>query len=245
MLDPSERLGAGELDSPNDVDALRRHPFFNGLSWETLWTDPAPPMEAGLVKKEHPLSDHVNYDVGAVWDQLVGDEEDIPWAEDSHEFTNGGPLYHGAYEFTNGTDEIGPLDSVPVPSDAARYAADVDAAELRGWMGLTPAYTMPVRGAAFELVESQPVNIPARNNSISTGSSTSSSEDSPVDRIGAAMEAMALDRGRDRATTPIQLAVPAELQWCVGIIPKVRIYSCFAQVCLIAIRRNSSLPLNH
>jgi len=52
-------------------------------------------------------------------------------------------------------------------------------------------------------------------NSISTGSSTSSSEGSPVERLGAAMEAMAVDRdrGRDPATTPIQLCVAPDSQW--------------------------------
>lgn len=34
------------------MDALRAHPFFNPVSWGTLWIDPTPPLEAGLVAKE-------------------------------------------------------------------------------------------------------------------------------------------------------------------------------------------------
>ncbi|KII92222.1 hypothetical protein PLICRDRAFT_71182, partial [Plicaturopsis crispa FD-325 SS-3] len=43
--EPSERLGAGASDSPSSMAALRAHPFFANISWSTLWTDPAPPLE--------------------------------------------------------------------------------------------------------------------------------------------------------------------------------------------------------
>ncbi|KAF8954670.1 hypothetical protein BGZ46_002858 [Entomortierella lignicola] len=37
--DPNERLGAN-----NTIDNLKRHPFFEGVDWENLWTQPAPKL---------------------------------------------------------------------------------------------------------------------------------------------------------------------------------------------------------
>ncbi|GJJ06133.1 hypothetical protein Clacol_000322 [Clathrus columnatus] len=51
-LDPETRLGSGESGTPNDLTALQTHPFFNSLSWNTLWIDPIPALEPGLIKKE-------------------------------------------------------------------------------------------------------------------------------------------------------------------------------------------------
>ena len=58
--------------------ALRAHSFFESVNWQTLWTDPAPPLEPGLVRREHPLgrgADQEWDDVGAAWDELVGDQD--------------------------------------------------------------------------------------------------------------------------------------------------------------------------
>ncbi|KAI0316253.1 kinase-like domain-containing protein [Amylostereum chailletii] len=78
VRDPLERLGAGPQGSDHDMSALRAHPFFAGVNWQTLWTNPAPPLESGLVRREHPLgvgSDQNWEDVGAAWDELVGGDE--------------------------------------------------------------------------------------------------------------------------------------------------------------------------
>lgn len=79
--DPTQRLGAGGPDSAHSYAALRAHPFFASISWETLWTDPAPLLEAGLVKKEVPAADEVEgekwNDLGEMWDRLVGGNADV------------------------------------------------------------------------------------------------------------------------------------------------------------------------
>ena len=87
MRDPSERLGAGEPGTANDMKALRAHPFFATINWSTLWTDPSPPLEAGLVKKEPQMNGASGLngweDVGAQWDDMVdGDGDDMSWASD-------------------------------------------------------------------------------------------------------------------------------------------------------------------
>ncbi|KAG2339448.1 kinase-like protein [Suillus weaverae] len=80
VRDPTQRLGAGGPDSAHSYAALRAHPFFASVAWETLWTDPAPPLEAGLVKKV-PAADEVERgqwdDVGDMWDRLVGGNADV------------------------------------------------------------------------------------------------------------------------------------------------------------------------
>lgn len=85
VLDPSQRLGAGAPGTENDVAALKAHPLFAPVKWDTLWTDPAPPHEVGLLKKEKSLSGNGNStaDVGAIWDDLVGGGDDIEWASDA------------------------------------------------------------------------------------------------------------------------------------------------------------------
>jgi 3-phosphoinositide dependent protein kinase-1 len=81
VRDPTQRLGAGSPDSAHSYAALRTHSFFASVSWETLWTDPAPPLEAGLVKKEVPAGDEVEGgqwdNVGEMWDRLVGGNADV------------------------------------------------------------------------------------------------------------------------------------------------------------------------
>ncbi|KAL0580335.1 serine/threonine protein kinase [Marasmius crinis-equi] len=90
VRDPLKRLGAGEKGEENDVAALRSHSFLSGIDWENLWTGPAPPLEAGLVKREHPLAqgtDHNWEDVGATWDAMLqtGEPSDgIEWVPPSN-----------------------------------------------------------------------------------------------------------------------------------------------------------------
>ncbi|KAI6135820.1 kinase-like protein [Pisolithus thermaeus] len=80
ILDPTQRLGAGVEGSPISRAALRAHPFLSSVKWETLWTDPVPPLEAGLVKKEirEETGDEGDggrglENVGSMWDSLVGE----------------------------------------------------------------------------------------------------------------------------------------------------------------------------
>jgi 3-phosphoinositide dependent protein kinase-1 len=81
VRDPTQRLGAGGPDSAHSYTALRAHPFFASVSWETLWTDPVPSLEAGLVKKEVPAADEGEErqwdDVGEMWDRLVDGNADV------------------------------------------------------------------------------------------------------------------------------------------------------------------------
>jgi 3-phosphoinositide dependent protein kinase-1 len=72
------------------MEALRSHPFFASIRWDTLWDDPAPPLETGLVRREPAPADEWD-DVGASWDELVSgpdgsedEDEDDGGAEGSH-----------------------------------------------------------------------------------------------------------------------------------------------------------------
>ncbi|KAG2112420.1 kinase-like protein [Suillus clintonianus] len=126
VRDPKERLGAGSPDSAHSYTALRAHPFFASVSWETLWTDPAPELEAGLVKKELPVVGEAEGgqwdDVGEMWDRLVGENADtgsgsgevsgdgVGWAEDSE----GTKLHSFKARHTGGMyAEEGPMGEVP------------------------------------------------------------------------------------------------------------------------------------
>ena len=117
--DPMQRLGAGDPDSAYSYAALRAHPFFESVSWDTLWTDSAPALEAGLVKKVLPVANDVEErqwnDVGEAWDRLVGENievvtesgDGIAWAEDSDgtEFQR--------FKIPDGQVEEGPMGETP------------------------------------------------------------------------------------------------------------------------------------
>ncbi|KAL4074335.1 kinase-like domain-containing protein [Scleroderma citrinum] len=123
VLDPTQRLGAGPEGSPNSRAALRAHPFLASTKWETLWTDPSPPLEAGLVQKEgwknalgnagtiNGLDEDEDEwegkwgDVGAIWDSLVGGEDNDGEVRGSG--WNGG----GGGSRINGTDASTRLDT--------------------------------------------------------------------------------------------------------------------------------------
>ncbi|KAG1812593.1 kinase-like domain-containing protein [Suillus subaureus] len=107
VREPTQRLGAGGPDSAHSYAALRAHPFFASVSWETLWTDPAPSLEAGLVKKDVSVADEVEGaqwdDVGEMWDRLVGGNADVSSGSGEGETQHAG----GGYA------EEGPMGEMP------------------------------------------------------------------------------------------------------------------------------------
>lgn len=99
------------------MHALRSHPFFNSVKWDTLWTDTPPTLAAGLLKKDQSGASAAYErqwnDVGAAWDQLVGNsddrEDDIEWASDAQRPVLGNKLYSNGRD-ANGKDvAIGPM----------------------------------------------------------------------------------------------------------------------------------------
>ncbi|KAK7057404.1 kinase domain-containing protein [Favolaschia claudopus] len=183
--DPLERLGAGPSGSWNDTGALRAHPFYSSIAWTSLWTDPAPPVEAGLVKKEHPLAqgeDRNWEDVGAAWDELVHNDE---------------------------TD-----------SDGLEWASDADVPGRRDEYGTVSSTTSDNRMP----VSVPPIQTNESNRSLSSSSTHLSSPGDDADSVRNSMERLdirssgrsspdgparrdairkSIERGRDRAPTPL------------------------------------------
>lgn len=223
VRNPAERLGVGSPGTANDIQALRNHPFFASVGWKSLWVDPAPPIEAGLVRREHPLlgtgHDQNWDDVGAAWDDLVASEEegddDVEWASDAE-----GPAYQMRPNRIS-TDlrpedsvEIGPMGEVrrrDPPSPVLIASILQDTATI---IGSTPVTDIPVEAhKAPTMLQDSPVS----------GSPSSSSEGSPFERLRSAMGSMKLnsterslsdvqhsgpqstrERGRTQMTTPVQ-----------------------------------------
>jgi 3-phosphoinositide dependent protein kinase-1 len=191
--DPLKRLGAGPRGSPNDPSVLKSHVFFSSTVWTSLWTDPAPPIEAGLVKKEHPLAqgqDRNWEDVGAAWDELVNNDSDgIDWSSDAEALQRNG---HTSYSPNPPhTTDIGPKDEI-------RASA-------------FPSMQDKVRARSLS-------NDPSRD--ASSSSSHESSSGNAADRLRDSMERLDIrsgrtspdgpardsirSRGRDRAPTPLR-----------------------------------------
>ncbi|KAJ7647509.1 kinase-like protein [Roridomyces roridus] len=174
--DPLARLGAGPKGSPNDPSALKLHPFLSSIVWSSLWTDPAPPIEPGLVKKEHSSAQGHWEDIGAAWDKLVGnddnDSDEIEWASDAD-----GPrhLYGNPVRYD--------------PPDAAPEFPSVE--DSRGDTSSSSSHESASGAAVDRLGDS------LERMSIRTGRA---SPDGPARRSSLRLEA---ERGRDRAPTPL------------------------------------------
>jgi 3-phosphoinositide dependent protein kinase-1 len=230
VREPGERLGAGSPGSDHDMAALRAHPFFAGVSWETLWTDPAPPLEAGLVKRPPTAKAQCAWnDIGAAWDDLVGDEPEgdgIEWAEDAgqgqfamlnrservseSESGGGGQIVwrdvwnanangHG-HGHANGHAAVGGEVSgaTQVPNYVfGAYQFPSSSGKPDGGSGASDVDV--VRDAS----RPEPFKAAKQRRDLSAGSG-SSSDGSPVERLGATLESMSLKRGRDQSLTPVQ-----------------------------------------
>ncbi|TDL22557.1 kinase-like protein [Rickenella mellea] len=127
VLDPQARLGAGPPGSPNDMNALRSHPFFASIHWDSLWKDPAPPMEPGMFQRPRRSADGRNGgrqgiwdgDAGAAWDAVVGDDvvydddDGVEWEGDGE--SEG--LYEGEGSVPHMYGRASPtFDGIPAPS---------------------------------------------------------------------------------------------------------------------------------
>ncbi|RDB28735.1 Serine/threonine-protein kinase ksg1 [Hypsizygus marmoreus] len=105
IKDPNARLGAGPDGSENSVESLRKHPFFEGIVWASLWTDPHPPLQSGLVPPpaltpDSGIPTEAELDEAFSWnyegsegdaelsaqlrkERMQDEEDEIPWAKDS------------------------------------------------------------------------------------------------------------------------------------------------------------------
>ncbi|KAH7920898.1 kinase-like protein [Leucogyrophana mollusca] len=78
VLEPSHRLGSDPRSSPSE---LRAHKFFAGnaeeaqptsrIDWDTLWTDPAPTVDSGLVRPPPPVESEDEQAQERFWDDFV------------------------------------------------------------------------------------------------------------------------------------------------------------------------------
>lgn len=120
------------------MQALRSHPFFSTINWTTLWTDPAPSLEPGLLKRDPvPQGTHMNGfsnwdDVGAAWDEAIDGakaDDEISWASDGEaEFrfgsasSNGSAMRELGQMNGHAPDPVGPkgetraYSTIPMPS---------------------------------------------------------------------------------------------------------------------------------
>lgn len=78
------------------MEALRAHPFFASIRWDTLWDDPAPPLETGLVRREAAPADEWD-DVGAAWDELVSGPDGSEDEDEDDESVEGSHLNGNSY----------------------------------------------------------------------------------------------------------------------------------------------------
>lgn len=180
------------------MQALRAHPFFASIDWTKLWTEPAPPLEAGLVKKDALALQAENQrwkDFGVAWDEMLSDKQG------------------------RGTDEIGWAPEAEVPPFLLGDRGYDSATQIgleEGPMGEVVDYRLAVNllrdegNTATILGGTNGVNIPTGRSSSGTGSE-SSSEGSPVEDLGAAMEHLAIERGRSREKPTTQGSRDADL----------------------------------
>lgn len=171
-------------------------------------------------------------DVGAAWDDIADAEEDgdgIKWADDAD-----GPAYligrrHGEGEMSSHSylDEVGPMGELPTFLEEARRRANVVDEDSETVMG----HDSPERRVVFTAVaaggQAEPIDVPDIPADIGSTKSTSSSDGSPVEKLEAALEKMKVDRGRNRAQTPVQGNERlSEIDWLVShpFIPSASVH---------------------
>lgn len=135
------RLGAGSPGSENDMQELRSHPFFSTIDWKTLWTSPAPPLEAGMLKKDPqppgaPGGVHTWEDVGAAWDDHIDggrDEDEMSWASDDgadgFKFGSASTGENGMRMFE---EAVGPLGEIRPPASSSPISNGSESPEENG-----------------------------------------------------------------------------------------------------------------
>lgn len=197
-------MGAGPPGSSNDPSALKSHLFFASIAWKSLWTDAAPPIEPGLVKKQHPLAqghDRNWDDVGAAWDELVGNDEPVGDDSDGIEWSSdaeGLQRRNGRGNSTPNphTTDIGPKDEIklsafPSVHDSARSGSVSNGPSRDDSSSSSPGSSSgnPVDGLRDSMER------------LGIRSSGRSSPDGPARRDAIRLE---IERGRDRAPTPLR-----------------------------------------
>lgn len=181
------------------MKALKAHPFFTQIDWGALWATPAPTMEPGLVKKEpKPANDHWK-DVGYDWDHVVTfprSHDEIPWAGEEGEEELDQRTEHGYNSSSSAA-----MEEETEMEASSNTSGD---AEERQESGPEPL-RRPQSAAPDISPASKPIPVPVpplQQDLFATGSTTSSSEGSPIEKLGAALEAAL--RGRNRNQIPIQ-----------------------------------------
>ncbi|KAF8064131.1 kinase-like domain-containing protein [Lyophyllum atratum] len=87
VIEPEKRLGAGGEGEVNSTRALKAHPFFATVNWNTVWEDPHPPLESGLRLPAEPIpAPESDAELGAQLREerlLDQDDDEIAWAKDA------------------------------------------------------------------------------------------------------------------------------------------------------------------
>nr|VWO98149.1 Acetolactate synthase small subunit [Ganoderma boninense] len=273
VREPDQRLGAGSTGSPYDMRALRSHSFFASINWSTLWSDPPPPLEAGLVKKDAPQSSSIS--IRLEWDALDDnaiEDDDQDELDDAVSWTSNGEGTEPNHSPTRANGHtphelIGPYDErrtevlPPLPLSNMEEERHIS---IDGVRFISPSHSSSIpedemRDTVNDVLDipvptrSSPIDVPraARPGSHSTGSITSSSDGSPVDKLPVPSDESS--RGRPRAQTPIQgngLHDPELYVTSLAFFHAFRIpLSCplsFDKLTGVAERRNSlMLPEEH
>lgn len=213
---PTERLGAGEPGSANDMKALKAHPYFATIEWVTLWTISAPTLESGLVKKAlKPANSNWN-DVEYDWDHVVTfprSHDEIPWAGEEEEEEEEEGLdqrtEHGYNSSSSAAMEEAETEGSSNASGDTAERQETESTILDG---------QPVAPAVSPA--SKPIPVPTQSapqDQFATGSATSSSEGSPIEKLGAALEAAL--RGRNRHQHPILGIGLVDPDWSSILLP--------------------------
>ncbi|KAG9220912.1 hypothetical protein CCMSSC00406_0002488 [Pleurotus cornucopiae] len=221
VREPTERLGAGAPGTPYDMHALRSHPFFSVIEWETLWNGSVPRLQPGLLQKDHPLakgSDRNWEDIISTWDDMTNgdDDDEINWASDADRH---GPLFSRQ----NGFNQPNGYNTVPIPvvdigplGEIAHYSD----ARAENVAGVSPLEHESVRE---EVAEARLGQSAEQDGDSPPGTPSTASDGATEERLGLAMNSLGLysepsssippeqaddERGRSTLPTPLEFNDP-------------------------------------
>ena len=199
------------------MQALRSHPFFSTINWKTLWIDPVPQLEPGLVRRTPGNNEDTRWeDMDSAWNELVAgdDEDEIEWAD------------HDAQSNGDNEAELAPDMNIG-PLGEARRQPLIRHDTASTIQASTTLIGNPVLDAVSHF-QSSPLRESSRTDSLS-----SSSEGSPHVRVNQMMESLQLHapqpgpppvitpleaggRGRNMRLSPIQgNGISSNINLCV------------------------------
>ena len=212
------------------MKGIRAHPFLSSIKWSSLWTDPAPPAEAGARKNviPPPRAAVFGQQDNDLWDQFgmaPDSDEDDDETNEGHD--EGGPLSREPFpnpEHDEELQRVARLYGNKIEEGKSPTLKEETTDPLKPFEVPSPAAEQQVRALASvaeepssPTVSIRPPEPPKRNSGFIVVSRPSTSTNPPTHSNSSAIEH---DSASDGSRSPVEAPVPLQ-QHGLGLFTRV------------------------